>query len=510
MSDTDKIDEFELVNCIATGSVTQIWEVKKSGSNQPLAMKLLLDEALEDPENRKALKHEATIGKSMGHPSIIKVYDLKLTKKIGYYTMEYFRSGNLKALIRSDHAQAQGRLKKLMESLAQALAYFHEKGWVHRDVKPDNVLLSKAGEVRLIDFSLSCKPSNAFLRAVTTKSSIAIQGTRTYLAPELIRREATTFSVDIYSLGVLMYETLVGDPPFRTANPNDLLMMHVRDKPVKPSELDENISPEADDLVLRLLAKKPKDRPGSMQEVFAEVRSLNFFKEDPVKVARERQEVIALSDAQANEDRLDSRRDATRDRTKDVKRKPKPKPKPKIAPDLEKKPAAPTQQQQPPQQIPGYPPQPGMPIPGYPGMMPDQMPAGQIPGQMPPGYPMQPGMMPPGAMPGYPPQPGMPVPGMMPGQMPPGQMPPGQMPAGQPGQVPPGYPGMPGAIPPMVPQPGAPQPGAPVPQQGGQPPQPSAPVPSAPQAPAGEQPPAKEKKPIEDIPLATFDDLEIE
>lgn len=521
MSETDKIDEFELVNCVATGGVTQIWEVTKSGSNQPLAMKLLLDEALAEPENRKALKHEATIGKSMGHPSIIKVYDLKLTKNIGYYTMEYFRSGNLKALIRSDHAQAQARLKKLLESLAQALAYFHEKGWVHRDVKPDNVLLSKAGEVRLIDFSLSCKPSNAILRAVTKKSSIAIQGTRTYLAPELIRREALTFSVDMYSLGILMYETLVGAPPFRTANPNDLLMMHVRDKPVKPSELDDNISPEADDLVLRLLAKKPKDRPGSMQELFAEVRSLNFFKEDPVKVARDRAEVIALSDAQAIADRLDSRRDATRDKSKDVKKKPKPKP--KIAPDLEKKPAAPAQQQPPPQQVPGYPPQPGMPMPGYPGMMPGQiptgqMPAGQVPGQMPPGYPMQPGMMPPGTMPGYPQQPGMPVPGypgMMPGQMPPGQMAPGQMPAGQPGQVPAGYPGMPGAMPPMVPQPGAPQSGVPVPQQGGQPPQPSAPVPSAPQpsapqAPAGEQSPAEEKKPAEDIPLATFDDLEIE
>ena len=511
MAETDKIDEFKLINCIATGSATQIWEVKKGGSNQPLAMKLLLEEALADPELRKALKHEATIGKSMGHPGIIKVYDLKLTKKIGYFTMEYFRSGNLKSLIRSDHAQAQGRLKKLMESLAQSLAYFHEKGWVHRDVKPDNVLLSRAGEVRLIDFSLSCKPSNAILRAVTKKKNIAIQGTRTYLAPELIRREATTFSVDMYSLGILMYETLVGDPPFRTANPNDLLMMHVRDKPAKPSELDDNISPEADDLVLRMLAKKPKDRPGSMQELFAEVRSLNFFKEDPVKVARERAEVIALSDAQANEDRLDSRRDATRDKSKDVKRKPKPKP--KIAPDLEKKPAAPAPQPPPPQQMPGYPPQPGMPMPGYPGMMPGQMPAAQMPGQMPPGYPMQPGMMPPGMMPGYPPQPGMPAPGY-PGAMP-GQ--PGQIPPGQPGQIPPGYPGMPGAIPPIVPQPGVPQPGAPVPPQVGQPPLPAAPVPSAPQptapqpsAPTGEQSPAPEKKSVEDLPLATFDDLEIE
>ncbi len=507
MSDSDKIDDFELVNCIATGSATQIWEVKKSGSAQPLAMKLLLEEALLDPEQKKSLKHEATIGKSMEHPSIIQIYDLKITKKLGYYTMEFFRSGNLKSLIRSDHAQAQGRAKKVMEALSQALGYFHDKGWIHRDVKPDNVLLNKGGEVRLIDFSLSSKPSNAILRAMTKKSKIVIQGTRTYLAPELIRREALTPSADIYSLGILLYEILTGNPPFRTANPNDLLMMHVRDKPVKPSELDDNITPEADEFVQRLLAKQVKERPESMQQVFADVRGLNFFKEDPVKVQRERKEALELSDAQAAEDRLDSRRDASRDRSKDGERKRKPKPKPKVVPAVEKKPEPPPQQQPMPMPMPGMPPQPGMPMPGYPGMM---------PGQMPPGYPMAPGMMPgyPGAMPGFPQQPGM-----MPGQVPPGYPPqPGMAPGyPQPGMPNPGA-AHPGGIPPQPAAPGVPQ------QQGGQPPQPGMPAPTpaapapavpSPAAPPQAQPPqpsapAAEQKPKEDIPLATFDDLEIE
>ncbi len=520
MSESDKIDEYELINCIATGSATQIWEVKKSGSAQPLAMKLLLEEALLDPEQKKSLKHEATIGKSMEHPSIIQIYDLKITKKLGYYTMEFFRSGNLKSLIRNDHAQAQGRVKKVMEALSQALGYFHDKGWVHRDVKPDNVLLNKGGEVRLIDFSLSSKPSNAILRAMTKKSRIVIQGTRTYLAPELIRREALTPSADIYSLGVLLYEALTGNPPFRTANPNDLLMMHVRDKPVRPSEIDDNISPDADDLVLRLLAKQVKERPASMQEVFAAVRGITFFKEDPVKVQRERKEALEMSDAQAAEDRLDSRRDASRDRSKDGESKPAPKPKPKPIPVAEKKPQPPPPQQQ--QPMPGYPPQPGMPQPGmpHPGMPMPGYP-GTMPGQMPPGYPMAPGMMPgyPGGMPGFPQQPGM-----MPGQMPPGYPP-------QPG-MPPGYP-QPGMPYPGAPQPGGmpPQPGPPAGQQGAQPPQPGAPAPTPgapqqqspptapptapqqtqrPQPSAPSAPPAEQQKPKEDIPLATFDDLEIE
>lgn len=506
MSDADKIDDYELVNCVATGTTTQIWEVKKSGNNQPLAMKLLLDEALADPEAKKALKHEATIGKMMEHPNIINIFDLKINKKVGYFTMEYFRAGNLKALIRSNPGLAQARAKKLAESLAQALGYFHEKGWIHRDVKPDNVLLNKGGEVRLIDFSLSSKPSNAILRAVTKKKNIVIQGTRTYLAPELIRREALTPSADMYSLGILLYETLLGYPPFRTANPNDLLMMHVRDKPTKPSEIDDNITPELDDLVLRLLAKKVADRPASMQELFAELRSLNFFKEDPVKVQRERKEMLELSDAQANEDRLNSRRDASRDKSKDAERKPAPKPKPKPKILADEKPKTPEPQQQP--QFPGYPPMPGMPMPGFPQMQPGMMPPGMQPGQMPPGYPMPgyPGMplgqMPQGQFPpGYP---GMPQGQFPPGQMPPGYpgMPSGQFPMGQPGQIPPGQ------LPPQSnpPQPQAPQGGPPqqLPAQGNAP-QPAAPKPAAPQPSAPAEP-----KPKEDIPLATFDDLEIE
>lgn len=492
MSDSDKIDDYELVNCIATGSATQIWEVKKSGNTQPLAMKLLLEEAFKDGEAKRALKHEANVGKTLEHPAIIKIHELKMTRKVGYFIMEYFRAGNLKTMIRNDRPLAQARCKKLMEAISQALAFVHEKGWIHRDIKPENILLNKGGEVRLIDFSLSSKPSNAIARALTKKKNIVIQGTRTYLAPELIRRDAMTHSVDMYSLGVTLYEILVGNPPFRTANPNDLLLMHVRDKPVRPSEFDDNITSDVDDLVMRMLAKTPKDRPSSMTELFTAVRSMKFFKEDPIEVNRARAEAAALSDAQANEDRLNSRRDAERDKSKDAERKPAPKPKPKpvIAP-VEKKPE-PQPGQQP---MPGYPPQPGMPMPGYPGMM---------PGQMPPGYPMYPGMMP-----GFPQQPGVPVtgyPGMMPGQMPPGFPQPGMPgvpPPGMPPQQPPGQspavPGQGGGVAPGQPTP--PQPSVPQPA----PPQPAAPQPAPPQGAEKEK-----KSSTEDIPLATFDDLEIE
>jgi len=499
VSDAETIDDYELVDCIATGNATQIWEVKQP-SGQTFAMKLLLEEAFADAEEKKALKHEANVGKQLDHPNIIKIFDLKMTRKFGYFTMEHFRSPNLKSMIRNDKYGAQSRCPKMLECLVQALSVVHRKGWIHRDIKPENVLVNKSGEVRLVDFSLSSKPSNAVLRAFTKKSNIAIQGTRTYLAPELIKRQAMTFSVDMYSLGITIYETLVGHPPFRTGNPNDLLMMHVRDRPVPPSELDDNITPEADLLIAKMLAKSPKDRPESMDALAAELRSIRLFKQEPLDVMRQRIEDEKNANAQVEEDRLNSRKDAERSASGQAlpPRKKKPKPTPKV----EQKPAPPAPQQ------------PAAGVPQQP-MMPQQ-----------PGFPMQPGMpMQPNMMPGYPMQPGMPMPGYpMPGQ--PGMPPPGYPMPGQPGMPMPGYPmqGQPGMPPqpgqqphpsqppqpapvgpvPQVPQQGTPQPAAPQPVA----PQPVAPAPATP-TPKTPEPAAEQKKP-EDIPMATFDDLDIE
>ena len=113
-----------------------------------------------------------------------------------------------------------------------------------------------------------------------------IPGTRTYLSPELIQRTPLSISADIYSLGITLYEVVAGRAPFISSNPNDLLMMHVRDKPEKPSGLNDNVSPECDAFLLSMLAKKPKDRPANMQEIFSAVRNMKFFKTDAEDFAK--------------------------------------------------------------------------------------------------------------------------------------------------------------------------------------------------------------------------------
>jgi serine/threonine protein kinase len=408
VSDATVIDDYELKNdgCIATGSATQIWEVRQKSSGQVFAMKLLLPEAFANSEHKKALKNEATIGKSFDHPNLITIYDLVVGKQHGYFIMEFFRSVSLKQMIRTERAGVQSRVRKIIECISQALAHMHEKNWIHKDIKPDNILVTKGSEVRVIDFSLSSRPSGALIKLMGGSKGMVIQGTRTYLAPELIRRKPLTFAADMYSLGITFYEILTGRPPFIYGNPNDLLMAHVRDIPEKPSGYNPNVAPEADALVMRMLAKKPEDRPKSMMDLYAEIRTVKLFKQDPEEHAREKAEKAEQDHKQSVDSRLDSRMDAGRDKSappppKPVKKKPAP-----TATLKEPTPAPPPQMQAP--QFPqGYPPPgyaqpmayyPGASMPGQPAMPPG-WPAGYPQQQFPPGYAPPQGYAPPA---GYP------------------------------------------------------------------------------------------------------------
>lgn len=474
MAESTTFDDYDLINCLATGNSTQVWEVKQKSSGQTLAMKLLLPEAFKDPEQKASLKHEATVGKLFDHPNIIRIFDLTLTKKQGYFVMEFFRSVNLKQMLRGERAAVQSRLKKVLEGLTQALAHMHEKGWIHKDIKPDNILLTKGSEVKLIDFSLARKPSGGLTKLMGGSKSMVIQGTRTYIAPELIRRKPLTFAADIYSLGITFYEIVTGRPPFVQSNPNELLMAHVKDTPERPSGFNSNVTPEADALIMRMLSKKPEGRPGSMQELFTEVRNLKIFKEDPEEHAKEQAKKSEDKFLDSMAARLDSRTDAGRDKSAAPAATPA-KAKPKVLATSIGKPATPPAAKTPtapaapvaaaPQMPPGYPP------PGYPQHFPPGYPQ-----QMPPGY---------GYPPGYVPPPGAPQPGWPPGY--PQQMPPGY-------GYPPGY--APPAAVPQVPV-AAPPPSAP---EGLVPPKPS----GAPVAPA---PPPSAAQPEEDdeenLPLMT-------
>ena len=436
------IGGYELKNCVATGKSTQIWEVTQTGLSVPLAMKLLLPDSLKDPIAKSVLKHEFKVGSLFEHPTMIRYHKIEVNRDHGFFIMDYFRAPSLKTQITGNLPETQSRLKKIVEAMCQAFVHMNEKGWLHRDIKPDNVLVNKTGEVRVIDFSLATRIKTGVMKLVGGKQK-NIMGTRTYIAPEIILKKSPTPQSDIYSLGVTIYEIATGSPPFAGLSPSDLLAKHLSESPTPPSVVNPNVSPELDALILKLISKKPKDRPAEMREVMSLFRNVRGFVEDPAELYARKTKDAKNNESLSVDKRLDSRADADRvSRGLEAPAKPK-KSKRLTAPigemEAVKKIGAKSAAAQP-QHAPGMMPQmpygmPGQPMPGmmYPGMMPGQM----MPGMM------HPGMMPPQMMPGmqpYPMQmPGQPMPMMqqqpMPQQqqpMPPQQQPMPQQPVRQP------------------------------------------------------------------------------
>lgn len=545
MSDEEELIDgiYHLVMPIATGGSSQVWEVVEQASTRHLAMKLLKADVPDFKENKANLKRESDVLKSLEHPLIIKFERYSTSRDNTYMVMEYFRAPNVKLQLKSDMRSVHVRARTLFEGTCQALSLVHAKGWIHRDVKPDNILMNKAGEIRLVDFSLAMKEVKGFSKMLGGGKSSVIQGTRTYLAPETIRKQPLSFQTDIYSLGIMFFEILTGRTPFQAPTPEELLRRHLRDEPTNASELNKNVTPEMDRLIFRMLKKKQTDRPASADEVLQELKRIRIFKEDVNELTGNEDQDEGKAMDELTELRLDSRADAklstmlqanpelARQFEADKKAKSIAKKADKarveaaakVTTDREaakaagkNKGKAPAQQpMMQPQMMPqpmmmpgGFPPQAGYPqFPPQPQYgMPGAFPPGMPPGMAPPGM-APPGMMPPG-MPGYPgapPQPGFAPPGMMPGGAPPGMMPPG---AGMPPGFPPQAAAMPGLPPaPMMAPPGMPpQPRPAAPPAGQAPARPAAPPAAAPPRAAPAKPaPAPAKKPA---PPANPDEMD--
>jgi serine/threonine protein kinase len=152
----EAIGGYRLLKHLVTGQTSQVWEVVEVASHRHFGMKMLLPEKARDPMHRQLLAHEAEVGKELAHPNIIKIVASSMKGDTPYIVMEFFPAGNLKLrLIRKDLTFIRERCQDILKQAATALAFMNAKGWVHRDVKPDNLLVNSAGELRLIDFALA-------------------------------------------------------------------------------------------------------------------------------------------------------------------------------------------------------------------------------------------------------------------------------------------------------------------------------------------------------------------
>jgi serine/threonine protein kinase len=270
---------YRLLKHLVTGQTSQVWEVAEVASHRHFAMKMLLPEKARDAMHRRMLFHEAEVGKALAHPNIIKIVAVSRDAVNPYMVMEFFPAGNLKLrLIRKDMTFIRERCQDVVKQGATALAFMNAKGWVHRDVKPDNFLVNSAGELRLIDFALSVRVKKGGLLSRMFRRRGKSQGTRSYMSPEQIRGLALDGRADIYSFGATCYELVTGRPPFRGMSNQDLLTKHIAEKPVTPQIYNADVTDEFAELVLHMLAKKMQDRPRDFHEVLMALRSIRVFK----------------------------------------------------------------------------------------------------------------------------------------------------------------------------------------------------------------------------------------
>jgi len=277
------IGNYRLQNCMMSGQTSQVWEVVEISSHRHFAMKLLLPEKEKDSESRRLLFHEAEVGKKLVHPNVIRITDLSRDLKTPYFVMEYFPAGSLKLrIVRKDFAFVKERAHSIFKQAATGFAYMNASGWLHRDIKPDNMLVSAAGELRIIDLALCqrIQPNTFFNRLFRRRGKA--QGTRTYMSPEQIRDQILDQRADIYSFGATAYELVAQRPPFRGATQQDLLQKQIVEKPITPQTYNPDITDEFAALILRMLAKKREDRPKDFHEILMALRTMRIFKSDPL------------------------------------------------------------------------------------------------------------------------------------------------------------------------------------------------------------------------------------
>jgi eukaryotic-like serine/threonine-protein kinase len=282
MSDiTTEIAGYRLKNLIQTSAQTQVYEVIEKSSGRHLAMKILLPEHAENGDARKFLFNEAEIGIKMRHENVIHIMKVDKNQETPHFIMEFFPSGSLRSKLTSKKPEDKEFLKvnarKIFKGMATGLAYMNSSGYVHCDVKPDNVLVNASVQTKIIDFAISKKIVTGFFGKLFRKKTPP-QGTRSYMSPEQIRAELLDGRADIYCFGATWYELVTGRHPFRAATQNELLQKHLVEKPIGANNYNTDVTDEFSAYLLKMLAKKKEDRPESFHQILMDMRKIRIFK----------------------------------------------------------------------------------------------------------------------------------------------------------------------------------------------------------------------------------------
>jgi serine/threonine protein kinase len=268
-------NRYDVGRPLGSGGMGEVFLARDRVLGRDVALKVLRTQYAGDSEFAERFKREARSAASLSHPNIVQVYDRGETEDgSSYIAMEYVPGGTLKEKIVGDGPLGAREAAALGAQVAEALGAAHERGMVHRDIKPQNVLLTDRGDAKVADFGIARAGSS-----VTISRTGSVMGTAGYMSPEQALGEPATPKSDLYSLGVVLFEALTGELPYTADNPIAVSMKHVNERVHSPREIDPTIPEGMNALVTRLMAKAPEDRYASADELTDDLRKISRGRE---------------------------------------------------------------------------------------------------------------------------------------------------------------------------------------------------------------------------------------
>jgi eukaryotic-like serine/threonine-protein kinase len=315
-------NRYEIQRGIARGGMAQVYLARDQLLDRPVAVKALFPEFARDPSFVERFRREAQAAANLNHPNIVAIYDWGQERGTYFIVMEYVEGRSLRDVIRADGPVPAAQAAEIGAEIAGALAFAHRNGVVHRDIKPGNVLINDAGRVKVADFGIARATQGNTGEALTQTG--AVMGTATYFSPEQAQGLPVDGRSDVYSLGVVLYEMVTGEPPFAGDTPVAVAYKHVREAPAPPRERAPGLPPDLETIILTALSKDLDGRYQSADDLrddlvgfgkgrppaAAPVTAMVAEATGPATVAAGRTEAMPVATATAppREDELERRR----------------------------------------------------------------------------------------------------------------------------------------------------------------------------------------------------------
>lgn len=264
---------YEIREIIGVGGMAVVYKAYDNIDDRIVAVKILKEEFLANEEFRRRFKNESKAIAVLSHPNIVKVYDVSFGDRLQYIVMEYVEGITLKEYIEQQKVVNWKEAIHFVTQILRALQHAHDKGIVHRDIKPQNIMLLQNGNIKVTDFGIA-----RFSRGETRTMTASAIGSVHYISPEQARGEITDDKADIYSVGVVLYEMITGELPFQSDSAVSVAIMQLQADAKKPREINNNIPIGLEQITMRAMQKNPKDRFQSSAEMLLD---LDEFKRNP-------------------------------------------------------------------------------------------------------------------------------------------------------------------------------------------------------------------------------------